>query len=579
MSVLDHKKTSTKRSALVLTVFISLVASLLSVAPASAAPTTGYLDPSFNSNGSGGFNAGFNARVDAMAVQPDGKIIVAGIFTTYNGSPANGIARLNADGTLDSTFVTGAGFVHAASTFPKDITVDANGNIYVVGGMTSYNGVSVPRAVKLSSTGALDTTFNTNFSNLDAAGAGTLGWLESVLITDDGGILIGGGFRRLPIENPIVSATTRPAALLKVNSLGVLDQTFLANIGLGFDAQSPNSYVFDMIKRPNGDVLVVGGFQRINTTVITSNNIALINQNGTNQTSQAPNNAPYASFSTIAGRGFGGEVDSIAQDSSGKIYAMGRFTSYDSLSPNANRIVGINADGSRNTSFNVGTGFNSGQVDMAIDAESNVIVSGGASVYNGTTVTSGVFRIRPNGTLDTSLAVGLNISQSTVRSVIPLPNGNMYIGGSFSSYSSIPVGRIALLSTAPSLSPATQTVTGTVGQSFTTSPLTFSGVSGTSTYSVSPSLPSGLSLNTSTGVISGTVNSALASTVYTITGTNGSTSAVATVNISVAVPTPSGGNGSNELAKTGQANSLFGAVLAASLLVAGFYLLRNRRTP
>ena len=53
------------------------------------------------------FNPGAGSRVDALAVQPDGKILVGGYFTTLGGQPRNYIGRLNADGTLDAGFTPG----------------------------------------------------------------------------------------------------------------------------------------------------------------------------------------------------------------------------------------------------------------------------------------------------------------------------------------------------------------------------------------------------------------------------------------------------------------------------------------
>ena len=58
----------------------------------------GDIDKSFG----GDTDPGTNGSVYALAVQPDGKIIVGGNFSSIGGQPRRGIARLNADGTLDS---------------------------------------------------------------------------------------------------------------------------------------------------------------------------------------------------------------------------------------------------------------------------------------------------------------------------------------------------------------------------------------------------------------------------------------------------------------------------------------------
>lgn len=60
----------------------------------------GMLDNDFRMN----LGQGFNDKVSSIAVQGDGKILVAGNFTEFNGTAAVRIARLNADGTLDSSY-------------------------------------------------------------------------------------------------------------------------------------------------------------------------------------------------------------------------------------------------------------------------------------------------------------------------------------------------------------------------------------------------------------------------------------------------------------------------------------------
>ena len=91
----------------------------------------------------------------------------------------------------------------------------------------------------------------------------------------------------------------------------------------------------------------------------------------------------------------------------------------------------------------------------------------------------------------------------------------------------------------PSLSPASQTRVTKIDTAMSaTSTLTPSAFTSTPTFSISPSLPAGLSLNTSSGVISGTPTVAQAATVYTITGTAGSETATATVTITVNSITP-----------------------------------------
>src|ERR1035437_220783 len=91
----------------------------------------GVNDTTFNPAGQGADN-----RVYATAIQSDGKIIIAGLFTTYNGTAINRIARLHTNGSLDTTFhqVTGA------NNDVYSITLQSDGKIIIGGLFTTYNG-------------------------------------------------------------------------------------------------------------------------------------------------------------------------------------------------------------------------------------------------------------------------------------------------------------------------------------------------------------------------------------------------------------------------------------------------------
>jgi uncharacterized delta-60 repeat protein len=81
-----------------------------------------------------GFDPNANSNLYAMAVQADGRILVAGVFTSIGGQTRNRIARLNADGSVDTTFDPNAnGDVDA-------VAVQTDGKILVVGIFTSIGG-------------------------------------------------------------------------------------------------------------------------------------------------------------------------------------------------------------------------------------------------------------------------------------------------------------------------------------------------------------------------------------------------------------------------------------------------------
>lgn len=97
-------------------------------------------------------------------LEPDGRIIVAGQFTSYNGNPAGGIVRLNSDGSLNSTLGSGAAFTSTAVAWDREpgiteIQRDYAGRLLVAGDFDTFHGVPAPGLARLNADGSLDTTF------------------------------------------------------------------------------------------------------------------------------------------------------------------------------------------------------------------------------------------------------------------------------------------------------------------------------------------------------------------------------------------------------------------------------------
>ena len=103
-----------------------------------------------------GFDPNANDVVLSIVPQADGKILVGGYFTTIGGVTRNRIARLNADGSLDTEFNPNAnGYVYS-------IVPQADGKILIGGIFTTVGGVTRNRIARLNADGSLDTAFNPN---------------------------------------------------------------------------------------------------------------------------------------------------------------------------------------------------------------------------------------------------------------------------------------------------------------------------------------------------------------------------------------------------------------------------------
>src|SRR5690606_41037369 len=92
----------------------------------------------------------------ALCLQPDGKVLIGGDFTSYNDISRNRIARLNVDGSIDSTFNPGIG----ANAPVFAITLQPDGKVLIGGRFNSYAGMSRNKIARLNVNGSLDTTFN-----------------------------------------------------------------------------------------------------------------------------------------------------------------------------------------------------------------------------------------------------------------------------------------------------------------------------------------------------------------------------------------------------------------------------------
>ncbi|MEY2510612.1 MAG: hypothetical protein QOE26_1375 [Verrucomicrobiota bacterium] len=114
----------------------------------------GTLDPTFDPG------TGANGAINLVAAQSDGKVLIVGPFTSVNGTARNGVARLNADGKLDSTFNPGAGISGPGNGAIFDLQIDSGGKAVLAGGFDSFNNVTRHMLVRLNLDGSVDPTFD-----------------------------------------------------------------------------------------------------------------------------------------------------------------------------------------------------------------------------------------------------------------------------------------------------------------------------------------------------------------------------------------------------------------------------------
>jgi hypothetical protein len=133
---------------------------------------TGLLDTTFDFGG----GVGFNSSVNAVEPTSDGGYVCGGQFTSINGNARNRIVKLNSTGVIDATFNVGTGFNSGLVNYIKETS---DGKFIVSGNFTSYNGTAVSLICRLNSDGSLDATYAPSFP------AGTSQIYRFVLLPDD----------------------------------------------------------------------------------------------------------------------------------------------------------------------------------------------------------------------------------------------------------------------------------------------------------------------------------------------------------------------------------------------------------
>lgn len=333
-------------------------------------------------------STGFDGIVSTTKLQLDGKILACGLFTSYQGIVQNRIVRLNSDGSLDSSFSIGSGFNKEVTT----IELQPDGKILACGSFTSYQGQPENDVIRLNTDGSKDLTFDVGelFGNV-----------YQIVLQPNGKILVGGDF--ISLENDA------QCMLSSLENNG--------NQDLNFSVGSSNAYGFNsaarrILKLPNGKILVAGTFNSHQNSPI--KNLILVNQDGT-----------FDDSSFNIGSGFNGEIRSIALQTDGKIILGGYFTTFQGQEQNY--LIRLNNDGSKDTSFNIGSGFNNPVQSIYIQPDGKILVGGVFSTYNGLTQNS-LIRLNTDGSKDSTFNIGTGF-YGWVYALNLQPDGKILVGG------------------------------------------------------------------------------------------------------------------------------------------------------
>lgn len=444
---------------------------------------------------------GLTGTVEALVVQSDYKILIGGYLTMYNNQPINHLIRLNANGKIDNTFNLGTGFNGSITC----LTQQSDGKILVGGNFTSYNGISANGIVRLNKNGSLDNSFNvtesftsilkiatqmdgkivigygkTFLKRLNQNGSVDLSFnynpfphsderdLEAMVIQQDGKILISGG------SYPGINGVE--GFILRYTNSGQIDSTFeyegidrswIYSLAIqpdgkivfsGMQGVIPDDHVsrncvkrllingktdstfFEVNKvtertsvtytisvQPDGKIVAGGLFQNINT--YEAANLIRLNADG----------IPDITFNKTTGAN--GSIRATAVQKNGKILIGGNFYTYQFKF--RNHIARLTKDGKLDNSFDPGDGANGPVYAIAVQSNNKILIGGDFTSYNGAFVNN-IVRLNSDGSLDTDFHIGTGVN-GVVNSIKIQSDGKILLGGEFPKINGINCNMLARL--------------------------------------------------------------------------------------------------------------------------------------
>ncbi len=328
-------------------------------------------------------SANGSANISDIALQTDGKLVVAGRFTSINGISRDGIARLNTDESIDKSFTSpplSLGFFGGGKIFSL-----SNNKVLVANAAVTNPG----RIFRLNSDGSLDETFT------EPTGIVTL---YSVNVDASERIYV-------------FSGSGAGTKLLRHNPDGTVDTSFTPVFEV-------SGTVSALGLQPDGKILVAGFYDKANG--FTRSSVSRLNADGSTDTG----------FDTAQKFALTPNIFAFDVQPDGKILVGGNFV-YDGA---GKRLVRLNSNGSLDSAFNVtitgATNFETYVNDIEVLSDGKILIGGKFESVNGTTRTA-IARLNSDGTLDTTFNVQLGTG-ATLNATIVQPDGKIMIAGQFS---------------------------------------------------------------------------------------------------------------------------------------------------
>jgi len=353
-------------------------------------PSTVSVDTNFNTG------TGADSTIRCLVLQSDGKILIGGMFTNFNGMAVRKIARLNADGSLDTTFqLQVPGNVYA-------MALQQDGEI-LIGGQGLRFKRPARKFMRLEPDGSRDAQFHGEGAyNSD---------VRAITIAPDGQILVGGSFTKISNQEHI--------GLARLDATGQIDDSFNAG------SDGPGT-VLSIAVQSDGKILAAGIFKNISGASETH----LVRLNPEGSFDSGFNEAAYTDEN----------IRTVLSQKDGKILACG-YSNGTNDTPSS-CITRLNPDGSPDASFHFASKVGDAFWSMALEGDGKIVVGGYNEINK--QVHPILVRLNADGSPDKSFQIN-DATGRYIWSVAIQPDGEIIATGDINSLDGVSCGDIVRL--------------------------------------------------------------------------------------------------------------------------------------
>jgi uncharacterized delta-60 repeat protein len=344
----------------------------------------------------------YEGIVGGVAIQSDGKVLMGGDFNSVDGFACSNIVRLNNNGSVDATFhpqIDGG---------VSSIALQPDGKIVVGGDFDAINGITRNRLARLNANGSVDTNF------VDGL-VGAQAYPDAIAIQSSGQVIVGGVFY---FTNGIPSTNV----LLRLNTDGTRDSAFPASI-----EWYPGARVYSAIVQSDDRILICGLFTNVNNSPHVG--MARLNTDGSVDETFVGPPVPID-----------GDITEMALTTNGEMFVTGFLT-------NGAPVARLNSNGTLDPRFqsNNTTALKVGTFTSAVQDDDKIVVGGGGWTPANSQVLA---RLNADATLDTTFAPTFAMFDNEpifVSAIVVQPDQKIIMGGDFEAVDGVPCTNMARL--------------------------------------------------------------------------------------------------------------------------------------